>query len=310
MCSNPTTLPDGTVVACRRCSICIDNVSKDWTGRCLAESRTSAATLSVTLTYGRDKDGVDRHERATVLTYSDVQIWLKRLRNNGFPARYLIAGEYGKEKGRAHWHGIMFFEKEAPPVKMYQRYWDDMWTHGHQVWKHPTPAHVKYCCKYIRKDIKDETAQSKFQFSKVPAIGTHYFINRAAKMVEQGLVPHDRFYTFPEAKQKKSRKPIQFYLRGAAYDNFMNAFCYAWQMKHGILSDWPVSELLAEWIEKNWHEELRGVYSPDPKKQPVLTKYDFAEAARREAFKREHNRFYFGKNMMGFYETEWKPDDE
>lgn len=262
----------------------------------------------MTLTYGRDKDGVDRHERATVLTYSDVQIWLKRLRNDGYPARYIIAGEYGTRKGRAHWHGVIFWQKKIPPIKLYRRFWDKYWDHGHQVWKKPAPSHVRYCCKYIRKDVKDKNAQSKFQFSKVPPIGTHYFVQRAREMVKQGLVPLDRFYTFPEAKMKKSSKPLQFYLTGATYDYFMAAYCDAYEKAHPW-KDWPPSELLHEWAEKHWPNDQVYILNPRNKRSLIDEALD-EEIRKKEEFRKEHERYYFGKNRIGLYETDWVPDGE
>lgn len=307
MCNNPTTLPDGTIVACRSCDICTDNLTNDWVGRCLAESRTSVGTHSVTLTYGRDKDGVDRHERTSVLTYSDIQIWLKRLRNHGYPARYLVAGEYGTLKGRAHWHVIVFWQEKVMPVKMYQRYWDAHWEHGHQVWKRPEPSHVKYCCKYIRKDQKDTNAQSKFQFSKVPPIGAHYFINKAKEMVENGLVPRDRFYTFPEARRKKSRELIKFYLKGATWDLFMGAYCEAWEKKYPW-KDFPPSEILHDWVGKHWHN--RQMYVANPKNYKPVDQALLEEANRKEEYRKAHELYHFGKNRIGFFNADWTPDEQ
>lgn len=270
----------------------------------MAESRTSVGSHSVTLTYGRDKDGIDRHERATVLTYSDVQIWLKRLRNDGYPCRYIIAGEYGTLKGRSHWHGIIFWKQKIPPVKMYRRYWDAYWEHGHQVWKRPEPSHVAYACKYIRKDVKDPNAQAKFEFSKVPPIGAHYFINKAREEVRQGIAPRDRFYTFPEAKMKKTRRLVQFYLRGSTFDFYMAAFCDAFEKRHPF-ADWP-NEFVAEWAGKYWRNDQQ--YIANPVHKPVeIDPAVILDAENREAYRKAHDLYYFGKHKIGFYETDWTP---
>lgn len=306
MCDDPQQLPNGTTVACRRCKICNANHTYDWVGRCLAEGRTSVACHSVTLTYGRDKDGIDRHERATVLTYSDVQIWLKRLRNDGYPVRYLIAGEYGTKHGRSHWHGVIFWQQRVPKeIKMYRRYWDKYWDHGHQMWKRPEPSHIAYCCKYIRKDAADPNAQAKFEFSKVPPIGANYFINKARQMVRDGIVPNDRFYSFPEAKVKKTRQPIKFYLRGATWDKFMAAYCWAWEQAHPF-EDWPPSEVVRDWADKHWYSDKMLI--PNPKKKPIIiTPEEIREAENREAYRKAHDLYYFGKNRVGFYELDWTP---
>ena len=81
----------------------------DWQGRCIAEAATAKAAFAVTLTYGRDAMGEKLHERAVVMTYSDVQRYLKLLRRHRYTVRYFCAGEFGSEKGRVHWHIILFF---------------------------------------------------------------------------------------------------------------------------------------------------------------------------------------------------------
>lgn len=233
MCLSPSTiiLPNGRqqLVGCRKCRICIDNVTKDWVGRCLAEKRTVKHTASVTLTYGRDENGIDRHERAAVLTYSDVQKYFKRVRKNVGPVRYLLAGEYGTLKGRAHWHGIFFFRGAVPEHKLFKRFDHELWPHGHQLWKKPEASHVKYCCKYIRKDEEAGHQQNMFVTSKNPPIGSLYFVDRAVRMARAGLPLKDLFYSFGEAK-KKDGSPIQFYLRGATADVYRQAYKTAWRL--------------------------------------------------------------------------------
>lgn len=305
MCQTPITLPTGDEVACRKCRICIDNVTKDWVGRCLAESKTSVAAHSVTLTYGRDSQGRELHERAAVLTYSDVQVYLKRLRNNGYPVRYLIAGEYGKAKGRAHWHGIFFWQKKVPPHKLFEMFNDELWEHGHQVWKKPEPNHIKYMCKYIRKDVTDKEAQGKFVMSKVPHIGAHYFTNLAVEMVNRGIVPQGPFYRMPEAR-KKDGKPVEFYLRGVAGEKFAEAYYYAYKAKYPGRHT-PPSEWLDEW------EERQVKYDPlyDTNLQRIIEAAKrVEEAEERKAYRKRHNDYHFGRGMHGFFETEWVPDDE
>ena len=122
VCEAPNTLPDGTVVACRECWQCRERKVDDWVGRCIAESLVSLRTFSITLTYGRDEGGSSDHIRAALLTYSDVQKYLKRLRKSGYVVRYFAVGEYGAEKGRAHWHLILFFQNNAHVIKDRVRY--------------------------------------------------------------------------------------------------------------------------------------------------------------------------------------------
>ena len=130
MCISPRTLRDGTQVVCRECWRCRRARVDDVIGRCIAEMRTTPVGVhSVSLTYGRDRDessvtyGEAEHERAVVLTYSDVQKLMKLLRVNGYPCRYLVVGEYGSRKGRAHWHAIFFWTKRVPPGIVFGQNW-------------------------------------------------------------------------------------------------------------------------------------------------------------------------------------------
>ena len=127
MCLNPILLPNGQEVACHQCWQCVRRRIDDWQGRCIAESLTSRAAHVVTLTYGRDRRyGAADHLQAAVLTYSDVQRFLKHLRGYGdraakkHPVRYFCCGEYGHMKGRAHWHCLLFWQGEVPDIELDQ----------------------------------------------------------------------------------------------------------------------------------------------------------------------------------------------
>ncbi|MER8365968.1 hypothetical protein [Mesorhizobium sp. M1378] len=117
MCKAPQTLRDGTIVGCRNCSQCIGRAVDDWTGRCIAESKCAAAPFFVNLTYGPDEDGNKDHLRAALLTYSDVQKYMKALRHSGFRPRYFAVGEYGSTKGRAHWHVLIFWQDNSDVIR-------------------------------------------------------------------------------------------------------------------------------------------------------------------------------------------------
>lgn len=119
MCIAPLTIRVRDIevqVPCQECWQCRSTAVDDWVGRNIAEKLTSVACHAVTLTYGRDQSygGVSDHVRASVLTYSDVQKYLKLLRRHGFPVRYFVTGEFGSLKGRAHWHIMLYWQRSAP----------------------------------------------------------------------------------------------------------------------------------------------------------------------------------------------------
>lgn len=288
MCQSPNKLADGSLVACRKCGQCRSNRIDEWVGRCIAESKTSVATTSLTLTYGRDEDGNVSHERAAILTYSDVQKYFKQMRKRGFPCRYLVTGEMGSKKGRTHWHGIVFWQEKLPtrmtdfggnswhrakrdmpvvvPIQWDKRINEPCWPHGFSHWEPVRKGHEKgsiaYACKYIWKDVDDYAAQSKLTMSKRPPLGSEYFVQRAQKFVDAGISPQDPFYQFPADARRKNGNIVNFMLRGKILDIFCQAFIDKWKEQVG--GYYPASDFLDEYEDrrtrKEWDRE--AAYSP------------------------------------------------
>lgn len=302
MCNSPIMLPNGQQVACQKCNRCRDNRIKDWVGRCIAESKTAKHTTAVTLTYGRDAAGREHHERAAVLTYSDVQAYLKRVRKHGYPVRYLVCGEYGSLKGRAHWHGIFFWQDTPPPHELRKNFTDSLWPHGHQFWDEPNYGAVKYICKYILKD-EDDKSQGMLRMSKEPLIGGYYFQALAKRYVEQGIAPQGPFYRFPEAKLQNG-KPVEFYMRGRSAEVFLEAYVAEYVRKHpgqhfkaspfveeyldSLVPDWQSSEKLRRL------EAVAAIVQGDPERE------------HKDLVRQAHYEYYFGAYARGLWQEPWK----
>lgn len=92
---NVLKLPCGSCLSCRT------NKSLDWSIRCECEAQYHDASTFVTLTYD------DLHYPGE-LVKSDLQLFIKNLRNLGYKIRYFACGEYGGQTGRAHYHAIIF----------------------------------------------------------------------------------------------------------------------------------------------------------------------------------------------------------
>lgn len=199
MCKSPLTVWVGkgsearqVQTACHECLQCSLSAIYDWVGRNIAESKTAVASHVFALTYGRDAQyGSVDHVRAAILTYSDVQKYLKLLRRHGCPVRYFVTGEYGGLKGRSHWHVVLHWQDKVPPLSGFDLggnwrknalgkrffhhrlddqgkpvYLDDddqpttaalgrealWWPHGFIHAKALTHHEVFYNCKYILKD--------------------------------------------------------------------------------------------------------------------------------------------------------------
>lgn len=240
MCVRPNTLPDGTQVACRKCWQCIENRVNDWVGRCIAESMTCASANTVTLTYGKGD-----HVRAAVLTFSDVQKYLKRLRSDGYPVRYFAVGEYGSMKARAHWHLVLFWLERAPPHQVQKAFRQEHWALGHSFWDGVEASALRYVCKYVTKDARSLERQGHLSMSKKPPLGAMFFAQRAQQFVDQALSPQDAFYSFRQVE----KRPTKYMLSGRSLDLFLEAYVEAWMRRHGKPS-WPHSDLVAEYLDR------------------------------------------------------------
>lgn len=288
MCIRPLTLADGVVTACHECWQCIENRVNDWVGRCIAESRTAVGTHAITLTYGRNRVGDVDHERSNLLTYSDVQNYLKLYRRHGFPVRYFVTGEKGSMKGRAHWHIILFWQEKVPPicgvhnethkwlskatgavgeaVRFWHQRLDDKgepafyqngepaywWPHGFSEWTEGTSAaNIRYNCKYVQKDLHDAERQGHLAMSKKPPIGARYFAQMAERYVKAEIAPQDLFYSFPEVRtspKKGAQEVIQFLLKDRSAELFLEHYIRTWRAVHGS-RPWPESELVEAFDE-------------------------------------------------------------
>lgn len=260
MCRTPNRLDDGTEVACRKCWQCKRNRVNDLVGRCIAESKFSIQTYAVTLTYANDA-GVN----AVTLVYKDVQDMMKRLRKR-YKVRYIVAGEYGTAKGRAHWHIVLFFKGEAPKIEQDVRVQWKYWPHGFSYFQQPDWKGFQYVLKYVLKDTDLDSADSHLAMSKKPPIGYEFFNELAKTHVEQAVIPRSYKYKIGGVKKDNGAEKV-FMMQGKTRDNFMNAFKKMWLKKHGdgwnyphIGNPWKTcprlqNEFYDEWNEKNYSVE-------------------------------------------------------
>lgn len=307
MCLAPQHLPDGTKVRCRECWQCNEARVDGWFGRCIAESRRSVVSASVTLTYGRDEYGNESHARASLLTYSDVQKYVKQLRKRGLKFRYLVCGEVGSKKGRTHWHILLFFQEKLPdgfwdygqnswhrakrkkreavwvPLVWNQRFNEPCWPHGFSHWQTMHFGYekggVRYACKYINKDVDDPEAQTKLCMSKNPPIGAVYFDELAMRLVEHGLAPQDEYYQFPNQARRKNGTVIRFQLTGNSSDRFRENYILNWRglpkpwnrqgppVFTGRPWDYPHSEYVQDFEDRMWAPILEQMRIEDQFKE-------------------------------------------
>lgn len=149
MCNALVRLKDGLGFrTCGVCRECGERRVRDLTGRCVAEHRSPGVVqaFAVDLTFRNLPDGglpisaqVLRYRRdikpfyqavraAPLLDGSSSRVGGVLVRH----VRYMICGEFGALKGRAHWHAVMFIrgaELRHPEWAKREDQWD-LWPHA------------------------------------------------------------------------------------------------------------------------------------------------------------------------------------
>lgn len=90
---------------CGKCLYCMNKKNREWTNRLLLESKWHTEKYFLTLTYNNEN-----LPNNNTLIKRDYQNFLKRYRKAIYPIqiRYYAVGEYGEEKGRAHYHMLIY----------------------------------------------------------------------------------------------------------------------------------------------------------------------------------------------------------
>lgn len=290
MCLNPRTFigPDGRqrTVGCRQCGTCTQARVRDWTGRVLAEVKYSAGATFFTLTYGKDRAYGDVDAPgAAVLTYSHVQKWIRRIRDAGYPLRYLVAGEYGEQKARAHWHVCAFWTSKVPTRPKHRERqagrktisWcldDPFWDHGFTQWGEINVGSARYITGYVVKGEQREERelagkkplQSIVRMSRFPVIGARHFEELAARHVEQGLPIRDRLFTVEGVKDPETGRLWKYRMSDGSFRHFCQSYLYQWALAHPDRHP-PHSDLLEAYVDEHrvpWRRAWQQLSDPAP----------------------------------------------
>jgi hypothetical protein len=150
MCDTPYyKKPNGYLEAiplpCGKCPVCKQKRVSQWAFRLMEEEKISSSAHFVTLTYNTQYVPITSKGWMT-LNKKDVQNFLKRLRKiEPNKLRYYLAGEYGDQKMRPHYHIIIFNLTDISHV-------EKTWKLGDIHTGRVTGASVAYTAKYIDKD--------------------------------------------------------------------------------------------------------------------------------------------------------------
>lgn len=160
---DPVAKPFVYHVPCGKCLECKDKANSEWFVRSYFEYRTckkqGGSVFFYTLTFSDEH--LPCYKGVNVFRGRDIDLFIKRLRaslwrNFHCKLRYLITSEYGDERGRSHYHILLFFDMPMLYVSVY-RLVLDAWSLGFVKPGRLNHGEVldfrgiKYVCKYISK---------------------------------------------------------------------------------------------------------------------------------------------------------------
>jgi len=157
--------PDDAVqVACGRCIECRLEHSRQWAIRCEKEAELYEENCVITLTY--DEENLPKNGSIEI---ADAQKFMKRLRERyeGRTIRSFGCAEYGEQRGRPHYHILLFnleFADKKPDLSMQglqpeHKYWtsetlDQLWGMGRTQIMPLNFETAAYVARYVMKKIK------------------------------------------------------------------------------------------------------------------------------------------------------------
>lgn len=222
------SLPCGQCIGCRL------ERSRQWAMRCMHEAQLHEKNCFITLTYDNTHLPSDGS-----LHYKDFQLFIKRLRKKfgNSRIRYYMAGEYGENFGRPHFHACIFGHdfhdkklwKRSPSGAMLYRSEDLelLWPFGYSSIGDVNFESAAYVARYIMKKVTGHNSKAHYtetnpetgeittrkpEFNKMslkPGIGYDWY-----KKYKSDVYPHD--YVIIKGKKVK---PPKFYDKKYKTDN-------------------------------------------------------------------------------------------
>lgn len=156
----PLDLPCGQCIGCRI------RRAQDWVVRCVHEASQHDRSSFLTLTY----DQVHVPSNGS-LDHRHFQLFAKRLRKAGNRFRYLVAGEYGPETYRPHYHALIFgldwsrdrtLWRTQPHILYESPTLNELWELGHCTIGALTPETVGYVAQYTVKKLTGDKAEEAY----------------------------------------------------------------------------------------------------------------------------------------------------
>lgn len=224
--------PRVMLIPCGQCIGCRIRQREDWATRIELEARNypKEEVWFITLTYDDDhvpgmivktgeimrkvqytwKPGEKRPSSVQILLYEDIQKFLKRLRKayRG-KLRYFVAGEYGEQTARPHYHMILYGWKPTDLENLYKihhnGYYTSEWLKG--LWKmgqiqiaQAVPETYRYVAGYVTKkmyEIDGKKANAYYELGQTkpfacmslkPGLGDKYYQEHKEEIWKQGYI--------------------------------------------------------------------------------------------------------------------------
>lgn len=224
--------PKVMLIPCGQCIGCRIRQREDWTTRIELEARDypKEEVWFITLTYDDEhvpgmiiktgeimrkvqytwKPGEKRPSSVQILLYEDIQKFLKRLRKayRG-KLRYFVAGEYGEQTARPHYHMILYGWKPTDLENLYKihhngyytsKWLADLWGMGQIQIAQAVPETYRYVAGYVTKkmyEIDGKKANAYYELGQTkpfacmslkPGLGDHYYQEHKAEIWQQGYI--------------------------------------------------------------------------------------------------------------------------
>lgn len=224
--------PKIMLIPCGQCIGCRIRQREDWTTRIELEARDypKEEVWFITLTYDDDhvpgmivktgeimrkvqytwKPGEKRPESVQILLYEDIQKFLKRLRKayRG-KLRYFVAGEYGEQTARPHYHMILYGWKPTDLENLYKihhngyytsKWLENLWGMGQIQIAQAVPETYRYVAGYVTKkmyEIDGKKANQYYELGQTkpfacmslkPGLGDKYYQKHKAEIWRQGYI--------------------------------------------------------------------------------------------------------------------------
>ena len=224
--------PKVMLIPCGQCIGCRIRQREDWTTRIELEARDypKEEVWFITLTYDDDhvpgmivktgeimrkvqytwKPGEKRPDSVQILLYEDIQKFLKRLRKayRG-KLRYFVAGEYGEQTARPHYHMILYGWRPTDLENLYKihhngyynsKWLADLWGMGQIQIAQAVPETYRYVAGYVTKkmyEIDGKKANQYYELGQTkpfacmslkPGLGDHYYQEHKAEIWRQGYI--------------------------------------------------------------------------------------------------------------------------